>query len=197
MIRFTAGLLLVGLVSTPSGHAQPIPQTPAYVTLSELQGTTIHASWTYAARFRNANGEFTGGVTSRLQTKLGPDGTIKGVQNETRWANTPRGRKSQQLTRSSNGKIGVPRKNNEGTATAVWLFEDGTLTRLGVVKVGGGVLQIKFTKTASGLTCSASITQAREVGAGNRVDTAGGTVEVLGARPVGTPTCRVVGGRTH
>lgn len=175
------------LAFTSSGHAQE-------VTLADLQGVTIHASWTNATRFRIAQGEFTGGKTVRLQVALGPGGTIKGAQNETGWADTPGGRKTNEMTRSFEGSIGVPGKNKDRSASVLWLFEAGTLTRLGVVEVGGALLKIKFNKTGSGLICAASITLAREVGAGNRIDKspAGGKVEVLSARPMGSPTCRVV-----
>jgi hypothetical protein len=87
-----------------------------------------------------------------------------------------------------------PWQKKDGSATVLWMFEAGALTRLGVVEVGGGLLKINFNKTATtGLTCTASVTPAREVGAGNRIDKspAGGKVETLSARPVGTLTCRV------
>ena len=139
-----------------------------------------------------------GGKTVRLQATLGPGETIKATQNETGWADTPGGRKTHAMTRSFEGQVGVPGKNKDRSATVLWLLEAGTLTRLGVVEVGGALLKIKFNQTGSGLTCSASITLAREVGAGNRVDKspAGGKVEVLSAQLVGSPTCRVVGRRT-
>ena len=85
------------------------------------------------------------------------------------------------MTRGFEGSIGVPGKNKDRSATVLWLFQASTLTRLGVVEVGGALLKIKFNKTGPRLTCAASITPAREVGAGNRIDKspAGGKVEVL------------------
>jgi hypothetical protein len=187
------GLLLLCLVSAASAQTGTAPQADS-IDLADLEGVTLHLAWTFTSRFRNDRGEFSGGRATQLQVKLGAGGAIQGVSRETGWADTPGGRKSNTMTRGFVGTIGVPGKNKDGSATMVWLYEDNTLTRLGVVEIGGATLKINLARTASGLSCSAAIGLAREVGAGNRIDrsTGGGKVETLSARLVGTPTCRVV-----
>jgi hypothetical protein len=190
------GLLLLGVtadaLAQPDAKSQHESTTSQELTVEDLQGVTLNLAWTFTSRFRNRFGEFTGGRNTVLEIKLGPDGALSGVSRETGWADTPNGRKSNTMSREFNGKIGTPNKNKDGSAEVLWLFEGNKLTRLSVVRVGGNKLEINLSKTATGLTCTASNTVADEVGAGNRVDRspAGGSVEVLSTPRLTSISCR-------
>lgn len=193
------GLLFLAVSVGASAQSEVKPEAAAksqanVVTLEELQGTKLQVSWTFAARIRNSQGEFPSGRTIQQEVKLGPGAGIQVTQTETGWFDHPKGRKTSQITRGFAGTIGVPGKSKDGSATNLWLFEKGTLTRLSVVEVGGQTLKISFERSATGLRCSAQVALAQEIGAGNRVDraTGGGKMEVLSARLTGNPTCRVV-----
>lgn len=54
MRRLAYGLQAMTLAFASSAHAQLGTQPHAEVTLADLQGVTIHASWTTVTRFRVA-----------------------------------------------------------------------------------------------------------------------------------------------
>jgi hypothetical protein len=189
------GLLLLALSGVAAAQSQVEPKGSAAkeITLDDLQGATLHVTASYATRFRNRYGEFTGGRTHRMEAKIGPGSAIRWVTRITGWADTSSGRNEKHMTRQGQGAIGVPTKNKDRSADALWLLEENRLTVLTVNETGGAVLKISLQKGPSGLSCSATSTLAREVGAGNSKQTSasGGMVVTLSARPLGTPTCRI------
>lgn len=198
----TVAALTVGalaqLPAEKAGEAAPkaAPESPraSEISMADLQGLTIHTSNNFVGRLRNMKGEFPGGWTSRMEIKIGPGGDFQWKHTRLAWVDTPRrGRREAQLHRSGRGKMGSAIEAKDGSGQLLWLLEGDTLTSLRVFETGGMIRKIKFEKSASGLTCTASATFAREVGAGPTKDRAavGGKVEILSARPT-TSSCRIV-----
>jgi len=136
------------------------------ITLAELQGITVNASNFYVGNFRRADREAPGRVELRSQIKVGPGPTITATASRYVAAETPKGVKNAQLHRSHNGEVGVPKKAADGSGDIVWLIQGNSLIRLRTFESGGNLFKIEFTKTPTGLTCSAEANFAREVGGG-------------------------------
>jgi hypothetical protein len=171
------------------------PQSRA-VTLDDLQGMTVLASQSYAARFRNARGEASGGFKQQWEFKIGP-GTVLGVKfRRDAWWDTPNGRKTGHVKRSTTHTIGEPTQRPDGRGAGLYLFEDSTLKGLLVLETGGGILKVTFENSVSGLSCVTAAAMAQEVGGGPTKARRGTEVEdggqavILSAKPTAA-TCKV------
>jgi hypothetical protein len=156
------------------------------VTLDDLQGVTIHTTNSFVGRFRNVKGEFNGGVTWKMEIKIGPGAAVKWVSTRDRWADGPRA-KTAQLVQSGAKTIGVAGAAKDGSSAGLWLLEGGTLTFLRVLETGAATWKITFKKRASGLTCFSVAAVAQEVGAGPAKHKA--RMEILSLRPTSS-SCR-------
>jgi hypothetical protein len=178
---------LFGTVTlSPSAWAQA-------VSLTDLEGAVIDISAVHQEKIvRNGQlrspelhttGHLTiaagGAVTAQFQsTAVGPRGTRVGA------------------TRSGTHVIGQPGKDSQGNDT-VWVFSNGTLTRLKVHHAGGEGGQkvtIAFRRGPDGLHCSFSMPFARETGGAGEIrkDAAvdGAPIQILEFRPVSS-SCSV------
>lgn len=135
------------------------------IALDDLQGKTVRTTNSYTARFGSPKGEASGGFTLRREIKIGPEARVQVKFTRDLWWDTPNGRRTMRMAGSDGGGIGVPLK---GAGPRLFVLEGDSLTMLRVHDIGGHVLKVKFQKGASGLTCSAQSTMAKEVGAGTR-----------------------------
>ena len=156
-----AGWLIVGLPHVA------VPAWGQEVTISDLNGVTVQLSGVYQETvIRN-------GKTYNPKMHTAVWVTVQGdtIHSRTQSAALhPDGRKQLAPSRpASAARIGKPFKGNRGN-DLVWLFSDGTLTRLAVHTkdggAGGSKLTIKFKREPAGLSCSYSFPMVREVGVG-------------------------------
>jgi len=134
------------------------------VTLSELEGRPIEFGSVHQMKtFRDGRTWF-----NQLHTVgravIGPEGKIT-----TRFQNTavfPNGVKRVGPVRDLTSTIGAPAKRRFGEM--VWVFADGTLTRLLVFDdgAGGHKLTLAFERQPDGLSCTYSMPWMREDGVG-------------------------------
>jgi hypothetical protein len=163
------------------------------VSLADLEGAAIDISSVHQEKIiRNGQlrspelhttGHLTigagGTVTAQFQsTAVGAFGTRVGA------------------TRSGTHTIGKPGKDNQGN-DVVWIFANGTLTRLRVHHAGGEggqKMTFVFRRSPDGLRCSFSMPFARETGGAGEIrkDAAvdGAPIQILEFRPVSS-SCSV------
>jgi hypothetical protein len=155
LAKFSFGIATVALLSTPVwGQA---------VTLASLEGATVEAAATFQQRIVVKGQPISQEMHVNAQVRFGSEGALN-VQ----FQNTvvgPMGTRAGP-TRSANRTIGRPGKDTQGNDT-VWIFADGTLTRLRVHHEGGAggqILRIAFSRSADRLHCSFSGAIAHESG---------------------------------
>jgi hypothetical protein len=174
--------------------ALPTPALAQNITLDDLQGVTIHTVNSYEGTFKNDYGTAPGQFDAKGEIRIGPGSSIRTTSTRNVRVDAPKGTKNSQLSRENSGKIGTPLQASDKSGNILWVLDGNTLTRLRTFEVGGNLLKISFSKSASGLKCSVSAPFASEVGAGNTRDTSampgGGKVEILNVRQTRS-SCRV------
>jgi len=136
------------------------------VTISDLNGVTVQFRRDYQetviayGKTHNPKVQFAGSVTIERNT----------VRSSVQVTSIhPDGRTQVSPLRSNTYTLNIPKKGNEGH-DVVWVFSNGTLTRLLVHNTAGGAgawkLAIGFKRGPAGLTCSVSHPMMRENGVG-------------------------------
>ena len=150
----TLGLLFIAIPASAQG-----------VTMADLNGATIQLGAVFQEKIIR-NGQtmypklhFTGQVTVAGNTI---------TANAQATSVLPDGRTKVGAARSGTHTIGMPGKSAQGDDT-VWVFSNGSLTRLRVHRAGGAggsKMTISFRRGPGGLLCNLSFPMARETGVG-------------------------------
>jgi hypothetical protein len=162
------------------------------VTLAELQGAKIEFSSVHRERLIRGGQDFYVDLHTAGNVTVGPGDAITSSFTNTSFRD---GRSPAGSPTSGTFTLGKPGKGGAG-GDILWLFSEGSLTRLMVYsggEGGGQKLNIRFSHSPEGLRCSFSMPFARENGVGtirkgSAVD--GVPIKILEWKPVSS-SCRV------
>lgn len=155
------------------------------VSLQELEGRRVSATIVKAQIVRREGRDIPTRHTNNLSIAFGPDGRL--VVNNKNTIHGPKGeRPGENVTETL--VVETPgRTQGRGGGAGLYVFENGTLTRMRTYASGAFMRKIEFKRTPKGLACTATEVHARENGTGAirlKSSTDGQMVTIVSSRQI-------------